>query len=63
MSDDKKIDEIVELLDEMFKKGTGRVSIKVDDEAGEVRVQTVKSTDCSKNGACAQPTELIEEEQ
>ena len=54
-------DELVELLDQMFSNGTEKVSVKIESNDGDFNVKTIKSSDCEKNSACAQPTENIEE--
>lgn len=60
----KKIDDLVAMLDRLMEEGGGHVNVQVEEEEGDVQVETVRSTDCSLGkGACAQPTELpIDEE-
>ncbi|MFI3205906.1 MAG: hypothetical protein R3Y33_01545 [Clostridia bacterium] len=57
-NEDKKIDEIVSLLDNMFSQGNGKVNLKVENVDGEIQVKTTKSSDCNGQSACCQPTEL-----
>ncbi|MBR2283272.1 MAG: hypothetical protein IJ874_02480 [Ruminococcus sp.] len=52
-------DELAELIDRLMAEGSGHVNIDSStDESDALRVETVKSTDCTgKQGACCQPTE------
>lgn len=55
----KKIDDLVAMLDRLMEEGGGHVNVQVEEENGDLQVQTIQSTDCScQKGACAQPTEL-----
>lgn len=60
----KKIENLVAMLDQLMEDGGGHINVQVEEEDGMVQVQTVNSTDCSLgNGACAQPTELPTDEE
>lgn len=57
-------EELADLIDQLMSGGSGHVNI-VSGEEDEIKVQTVKSTDCSgTKGACCQPTEdAVDEEE
>ena len=46
-------DELAALLDSLMASGTQHINLEIGEQT---RVQTVSSTECSKPGACAQPT-------
>ena len=58
MDDEKKIDDLVKMLDEGFENGTGHVNVDTSEETSDVRdVQTMGCTDCSRTPlACSVPT-------
>lgn len=64
LQNEEKIDDLVAMIDQLMSEGGGHINVKSEGDDGEVEieVETTKSTDCSKNGACSQPTELIDEE-
>ncbi|MFI3141908.1 MAG: hypothetical protein R3Y27_06325 [Clostridia bacterium] len=60
LDEQQKIDDLVSALDNLMSEGSGHINIKLSDDSNEISVQTTNSTDCScVNGACAQPTELL----
>ncbi len=60
MPNQPNVDALVDMLDHLMQTGSGHVSISADELENELKVSTVKSTDCSCNNksACMQPTEL-----
>ncbi len=58
MADEKKIDDLVALLDGFMENGGGHMNVQIDnDETEEVTVKTFNSLSCSNgNMACAIPT-------
>ena len=50
-------EELADLIDKLMSDGTGHVNIFPDANGGELKVETINSTDCGVTGACAQPTE------
>lgn len=61
-SEEQQIEELAEMLDELFSAGTQHVNLTIGEET---KVQTVNSTECNgKPGACAIPnTEWDDEEE
>ena len=57
LDDDGKVDELVEMIDMLMENGDGHLTIDVDETAEGMHVKTYRSSDCGKQGACAQPTE------
>lgn len=59
MKEDKRIDDIIAMLDQAMSTGTGHMNISVD-ENGEIQsktIETMKSTDCAQGDlACCVPT-------
>ena len=59
MDDEKKIDDLVKMLDEGFAKGVGHVNVDTDEMQSDQAktVQTMGCTDCSRTHlACSVPT-------
>lgn len=58
MKDQKKIDDIIAMLDGCVQDGVGHINLQINSEDGdEIQVDTYKSNDCSLgNQACAVPT-------
>lgn len=55
--------ELADLIDQLMAQGSGHVNIDSQENEKDLRVATIKSTDCSgKKGACCQPTELDPED-
>lgn len=53
--DKEKIDELVDMLDELVKSGTGHINVTSGD--GAISVSTGKSTDCGNTQSpCMIPT-------
>ncbi len=57
-------EELADLIDKLMEQGSGHVNIVADGSGQGLKVDTVKSTDCSgRKGACMQPTEdAVDEE-
>lgn len=63
--DDKRIDDIVAMLDGSIEKGVGHLNVEVNGDSNEKSVETLGCIDCAKgNLACQVPTlhEGIDEE-
>lgn len=57
-NNDQSPEELAELIDQLFAQGSGHVNISSNSDGNGIRIETVKSTDCSgSKGACCQPTE------
>ena len=59
MDDEKKIDDLVNMLDNGFASGVGHVNVDTDTEQSDQSktVQTMGCTDCSRTPlACSVPT-------
>ena len=55
--DDKRIDEIVAMLDGSIEKGVGHLNVEVNGDSAEKSVETLGCIDCAKgNLACQVPT-------
>ncbi len=51
-------EELADLIDQLMAHGSGHINISSDPGADDIRIETVKSTDCSgSRNACCQPTE------
>ena len=63
--EDKRIDDIVAMLDGSIEKGVGHLNVEVNGDSTERTVETLGCIDCAKgNLACQVPTlhEGIDEE-
>ena len=63
--EDKRIDDIVAMLDGSIEKGVGHLNVEVNGDSTEKTVETLGCIDCAKgNLACQVPTlhEVIDEE-
>ncbi|MBR1764363.1 MAG: hypothetical protein IJ746_03115 [Ruminococcus sp.] len=56
-----ELDELVRMIDKLIAQGDGHLTIDVDETQDGIRVNRFSTTDCGKTGACAQPTEQIDE--
>ena len=56
--DNKKIDDLIQMLDSGMAMGVGHVNVDTDDQSTEAKtVQTMGCTDCSPTPlACSVPT-------
>ncbi len=56
--DNKKIDDLIQMLDSGMAMGVGHVNVDTDEQASEAKtVQTMGCTDCSRTPlACSVPT-------
>lgn len=55
-------EDLAGMIDKLFQQGTGHLVINLDELGEGMTFTTTNSTDCGVNGACAQPTEFIEED-
>ncbi len=64
MENKEKIDDLVDMIDNLMAGGQGHVNVFCNAEDGEVTAEAVVSQDCGCNGksACAQPTVFFDEE-
>lgn len=53
---DKKIDDIVDMLDNFMGNGGGHMNVTIADETDAKTVETTNSNCCNKNMACMVPT-------
>lgn len=60
MNDQKRIEDIIAMLDGSVSNGVGHINLKIneaDEQSDSMTVETFKSNDCSGgNQACAVPT-------
>lgn len=57
MSDDKRIDDIIAMLDGSVQRGDGHINVKVDESQDSSQEITRGCADCSANPtACSVPT-------
>ncbi|BBF44502.1 hypothetical protein lbkm_3215 [Lachnospiraceae bacterium KM106-2] len=58
MNKDKKVEDIVAMLDNFMQNGGGHMNITVQDTQSEtIKINTFKSSDCAAgNMACSVPT-------
>ena len=55
--EDKRIDDIVAMLDGSIEKGVGHLNVEVNGDSTEKTVETLGCIDCAKgNLACQVPT-------
>lgn len=55
--DNKKISDLVDMLDKLISQGSGHINVTAEDERGEMNVTTGRSLDCGNNpAACGVPT-------
>lgn len=52
---DKKVNELVDMLDKLMSQGSGHINVNAENTAEEMTVQTGRSLDCG-NMACCVPT-------
>ena len=57
-----ELDDLVRMIDKLIAEGDGHLTIEVDESESGIRVNRFSTTDCGKTGACAQPTELNDED-
>ncbi|MFI3167298.1 MAG: hypothetical protein R3Y32_04175 [Bacillota bacterium] len=64
MENNEKIDNLVDMIDNLMANGQGHVNVFCNAEDGEVVAEAVVSKDCGCNGksACAQPTVFFDED-
>ena len=58
-----ELDELVSMIDRLMKQGSGHLTIDIDENENGIKVNRYSTTECGgKPGACAQPTELADDE-
>jgi hypothetical protein len=55
-------EDLVSVIDKLMADGSGRLTVNFDELEKGITFTTTNSTDCGALGACAQPTELLDEE-
>lgn len=57
-NNDKRIDDIINMLDSFASQNVGKVNLKIDENLQEncKKIDTANSLDCSGNMACKVPT-------
>lgn len=55
-------EDLAAMIDKIFKQGSGHLVIDLDAAEEGMRFTTANSTDCGGIGACAQPTEFIDDD-
>ena len=55
-------EDLAAMIDKIFKQGSGHLVIDLDAAEEGMRFTTTNTTDCGPLGACAQPTEFIDED-
>ena len=59
MTEQERINQLVDMLDEFAKQGGGHMNITVEDSmfaSGDREIRNALSADCQGNSACAVPT-------
>ncbi|MGN1133155.1 MAG: hypothetical protein ACI4RN_01745 [Oscillospiraceae bacterium] len=56
-----ELDDLVSVIDRLIEQGDQRIHLQVDKLEDGIKITTAMSDEC-KNGACCQPTELMDEE-
>ncbi|SDB17332.1 hypothetical protein SAMN02910317_00905 [Ruminococcaceae bacterium FB2012] len=57
-----ELDDLVSMIDQLMEQGSGHLTIDIDEGENGVKVHRFSTTDCGKTGACAQPTELTDDD-
>ncbi len=57
-----ELDDLVSMIDQLMEQGSGHLTIDIDEDSDGMKVHRYSTTDCGKTGACAQPTELTEDD-
>ncbi len=55
-------EDLVSVIDKLMADGSGHLNVDLSNLENGITFTTVNSTDCGKLGACAQPTELLEDD-
>ncbi len=58
-----ELDELVSMIDLLMEQGSGHLTIDIDENEDGIKVNRYSTSDCGKAGACAQPTELTDEDE
>ncbi len=56
-------EDLARVIDKLLADGSGRLTVDLDDMQNGITFTTTKTTDCGRLGACAQPTEDIDEQE
>lgn len=55
--DNKKVADLVDMLDRLVSQGSGHINVTAEDADGDMNVTTGRSLDCGNNPtACSVPT-------
>ena len=55
-------EDLARVIDKLMSQGSGHLVIDLDEDDDGIKYSTTSTTDCGgKLGACAQPTEFIDE--
>jgi hypothetical protein len=55
-------EDLVSVIDKLMADGSGHLTVNFDDLEKGITFTTTNSSDCGTLGACAQPTELLDDE-
>ena len=58
-----ELDDLVSVIDQLMEQGSGHLTIDLDKSSDGVTVHRYSTTECGKTGACAQPTELADDDE
>ncbi len=65
LKDDKgsgEPEDLASVIDKLMADGSGHLHVDLNDMENGITFTTVRSNDCGTLGACAQPTELLDED-
>lgn len=55
-------EDLAAVIDKLFSEGSGHLVINLSEDGEGMQFTTTNSNDCGTLGACAQPTEFIEDD-
>ncbi|MCD7741756.1 MAG: hypothetical protein LUI06_06095 [Ruminococcus sp.] len=55
-------EDLAHVIDKLMADGSGHLYVDLDNLEDGITFTTTNTTDCGKTGACAQPTELLDDE-
>lgn len=55
-------EDLASVIDKLMADGSGHLHVDLNDMENGITFTTVKSNDCGTLGACAQPTEFLDED-
>jgi hypothetical protein len=56
-------EDLVSVIDKLMADGSGHLTVDLNHMEDGIKFTTTNSTDCGKIGACAQPTEIFDEDE